>query len=327
MTGAINAEIRLPVSPNEQYGRMVRCFLASLRQRGGSIARQARVVLSVSRDQPRCDLRRYWTWLDRENVTVRWINEDLFSEEEYDGTGLDRYWVESDADVVAMMDADMLVVDNFDHLFVRAHEEQKHLGFVAHVSPFHGSSFAGMDALGWWRRVLRAADLELPQELFQHTGWGLMDHDPARRMTPIYFNYGVVVSPRIQVEKLARMMWSDIRLVRSIADTWFRSQIALTIGLLRSGIAWDTISINDNFPLHVDAEAIRRLNTRPGETLDDRSIRIFHYLGNGEINKAHFASESAYRKLINGGVARSATGRRFVDELIRVSEDLRVPGA
>ncbi len=286
-------EIRLPISPTDKYLRMVRYFVHSMRTLGGPIAASAKIVLSVSRDHDYVDLASIYPWLNDKLIDIRWLDEALFRELEYDATGVDRFWVESPADVVALMDADMLIAGDFDSIIYRCLAEDKLLGFIAHVSPFSGEKSSERH----WQELFELAGLGVPDSCCEHTGWGLMRTEPQHRYCPPYYNYGLVMAPRRLIEKLAATALEEIRYSDQYRETWFKSQIALTLGIIRHQIPWGVVSINDNFPLHVSAEKIRQLNPDPEGLNSPQDIRIFHYLGKGEINKQHFSSEQLLLEL------------------------------
>src|SRR5690606_23843021 len=301
-------EIRIPISPNERYFRMTRVLVESLKCFGGPIARNAHVVLSVGADEEPRDLSPHFSWAEPGRLSIRWVDRQLFRETEYDGTGLDRYWVESNADLVAMMDADILIAGDFDDLLSRAFSQQLTLGFVAHVSPFQSGRSAQTSSSEWWKQVFATAGLECPGLGYQHTGWGLMSSLTEHRFCPYYLNYGFVVSPRWHVEQVARSLREDIEAVDRCLDTWFKSQIALTVSMYRHNLAFDTIGIRDNFPLHVDASRIRELNPDPDGLDADEDVRIFHYLGHGEVNKDHFDNVESFAKLLGRSQTTPAAG-------------------
>ena len=109
-------EIRIAISAAEKYLRMIHYFLESLQQFGGSIGRSAKCVVSVSRDEHYRDLRKEYPWISNYNVEFLWIDEDLFKKYSYHGTGGHRLSIKSDADVVILADADILVTNNFDQV-------------------------------------------------------------------------------------------------------------------------------------------------------------------------------------------------------------------
>jgi hypothetical protein len=67
-------EFRIPISANERFLRMTHYFLESLRIHGGDITKEAKCVLSISRDEPKRDLYRDYPWLGEFAVDLRWVD-------------------------------------------------------------------------------------------------------------------------------------------------------------------------------------------------------------------------------------------------------------
>ena len=63
-----------------------------------------------------------------------------------------------------------------------------------------------------------------------------------------------------------------------------------TLSFARHQIPCNTLSINYNFPLHVPGDKIRALNPDLDGANSAEDVKIFHYLGEGEFNKEHFAT-------------------------------------
>lgn len=306
-------ELRIPVSPNDKYMRMVRFLLQSIKLFGGNIAKNAACVLSISREVEPFDLRTMYPWLDAYDVIQRWTSEVHFSTWEYDGTGYDRFLHKTSADVVAMLDADLLVAGNFDELILNSYYDQQLLGFIAHSTPFYSAPRSDVV----WREIFKAAGVPELESTCVCTGWGLMNHNPSHRLTPPYFNYGVLIAPTRVFELMAPEYLKDIKTIESVYPTWFRSQIANTVAIARHDISWKALSINDNFPMHVSYDRIRELNKDPDGRNSVTDIRVFHYLGEGYINKSDFESEAKLAALLDKK-PRSMADSRFIDLLRKV---------
>jgi len=174
-------EIRIPISVTEKYLRMIHYFLESLQQFGGPIGRLAKCVVSVSRDEPYRDLRKEYPWVSNYNVEFLWMDEDLFKKYRYDGTGFHRLNVKSEADIVILADADILVTNDFDQAILDAFAYQKLLGCIAHSSPFFLPDIKDTPSKIWWKKIFDEAGLPLPSLNCVHTGWGVNNKDKRHR--------------------------------------------------------------------------------------------------------------------------------------------------
>lgn len=316
-----SVEIRIPISANEKYLRMLHYFLESLQVFGGSIGRAAHCVVSVSRDEPYRDLFEECPWLIDYSVDFQWIDKDLFETHSYAGTVLHRLHVKSDADIVILVDADILVAGDFDSVILEAYHSQQLLGFIAHISPFDNADLQHIPSDQWWERIFIEAELPSPPLNRVHTGWGLMSKDVRHRYCPDYFNHGFIVAPRMYVERMGETIEAELEIVAHVVETYFRSQIANTLSLARHEIPCGNLPINYNFPLHVQAEKIRALNLDPEEANSPEDVKIFHYLGNGEINKEHFATCKSLEEVLQRS-NMSATGSVFQLKLQIIHEKI-----
>lgn len=296
-------EFRIPISPTDGNMRMVRYFLESIRCFGGPITRSAHTVLSVGDKAPPFDLRAEYPWVNDHNIDIHWVKPEHFAKWQYNATGLDRFWIPSKADVVAKIDADLLVAGDFDDIVLRAYREHKVLGFMAHVSPFGMPGNDGRSSTEWWADMYHAAGVQMPELTFQYSAWGLDTGawpdrgttDPAHRYGPAYFNAGVVVGPREHFEQMGTTIAQDLDLVLGIKQTGFAYQIAHPICCARHGIACDTLSINYNFPMNTPADLMRSLepDTTGGNRHED--TKIFHYIE----GRKFFESSQTILDLIN----------------------------
>jgi hypothetical protein len=277
---------------------MLRYLLESIQEFGGPIGRAAHCVVSVGADEPPRDLRREVESLANLSLEFQWVNRDLFRRRSYNATGLHRFGIESNADVVALMDVDTFVGGDFDRIIMEAHREQRFLGFIAHISPFDMPELRHIPSHRWWNWIFQDAGLPRPRLDYEHTGWGLMTEDIRHRRCPAYFNYGFVLAPRAFIERMAETYEDELDAVDRVIESWAKGQIACTLAIARQGFPCATLPIKYNFPLHVPGEAIRALNPDPdGEDTDD-AVRIFHYLGDGDVNREHFATRETVEQVL-----------------------------
>jgi hypothetical protein len=282
-------EIRIPISATERYLRMIHYFLESLQQFGGPIGRSAKCVVTVSRDEPYRDLEKEYPWISNYNVEFLWIDEDLFKKYSWHGTIFYRLKVKSEADIVILADADILVANNFDQAILDAFTYQKLFGFIAFASPFSpNKKHSHISSKIWWKKIFDEAGLVLPSLNCVHTIWGLIGNDKKHRNCPYYYNYGFIVSPRQYVEQMSQSFLSELDNIDRVLIIIFKSQIANTLCFERHGISCGTLPINYNFPLHVSDDKIRALNPDPKGENNAEDVKIFHYLGNGVFKKNDF---------------------------------------
>ena len=316
-------EFRIPISPNEKYMRMLHYFVESLRLNGGTIARNSHCVAFVGADVEPWDLSTQYPWTRDYSLKFVWIDRELFRKDRYDATGYERFRIKSDADIIAMVDVDILFTGNIDRAIVESYEEQCVSGFIAHVSPFSTPEFSYVSSTKMWNKLFAAAGLGPPTLEFEHTGWGLMSTDPEHRYCPAYFNYGVIIAPRLVVEQMGKTFTEDIRVVEKVINTWFKSQLANTITLYKNKIPYKSLSINYNFPLHVPEQKIKELNRDSIGENAPSDIKIFHYLGNGLFNKEDFSTQQNLEKALNKSNLGECA-QFFQEQLNKIHEKIQI---
>lgn len=283
-------ELRTCISPTDNHLRTLRYFLESVSENGGPIAKAAHCVVSLSPDEPHFDILQKYPWTADHSIEFRWVDAALFEKWEYHATGFDRLWVESDADVVALVDSDLLVGGDFDDVVERAYRDQEMLGFMAHVSPFGFEEFGSNSSEKCWKRVYSEAQLPTPNLDWRYSGWGLdwdaihpttkiSSNDPRHKWGPPYFNYGFIVGPRTYVDRMGETFISEIEAVYRVTQRPFASQVANCLAFQRHNIPCGELSINYNFPMNLPEDDIRTLNLDPNGKNGVDDIKIFHYIG------------------------------------------------
>ena len=285
---------------------MVHYFLESVKNFGGPISKNAHTVLSVGADETPYDLKEQYPWMLDYSIDIQWVDRELFKQSTYHATGFDRFWVSSNADIVALIDADLIVGGDFDQIVRHAHTSQQMLGFMAHVSPFGFAEYSDTPSEVWWKRIYDEARLPTPSLDWQYTGWGLdwdliyphlqiASNDPNHKHGPPYFNYGIILGPRRYFEKMGETFVKDLEVVSRITQRPYISQIANCVGFQRHDIPCEALSINYNFPLNLPSDAIRELNLDPNGENSDKDIKIFHYIG----ERRHFESQETIDALLD----------------------------
>lgn len=267
---------------------------------GGPIARSAHCVVSVGADEPERDLAREYRWASDYSIEFQWVDRELFQKHSYHGTGYHRYLVKSNADIVALFDADIIVSGNLDRIILHSYLQQELLGFIAHASPFRNSTDVSSEE--YWERIFDFAGLPKPSLAWRHSGLGLIEkipNDPQHQYCPAYFNNGVIFSPRQFVERMADVFIGNVQRVESILDTAFKSQIANTLSLYQLKIPFGILPVNYNFPLNLPERGLREMNPDPNGENEIEDIKIYHYLASGEVNKRHFETEESLAELLS----------------------------
>ena len=295
-----SVEIRIPISANEMFMRMLRYFLESLQVFGGPLGRSAHCVVSVSRDEPYRDLLAEYPWASNYSVEFQWLDREYFDRLEYDGTGAHRFHIPSKADVVLLLDADLLVAGDFDQIIRDAYSSEQVLGFLAHASPFWRPLYREVPAERWWQLIFENAELPPPMLNGVPSAWGLLCEGESTRHCPEnYFNYGVILGPRKLIERMGDSFESELESIDRVIETIFRSQIANVLTFARHGIRTDVLPMNYNFTMNLPAEELRSLNPDPKGEDSPGDVKIFHYLASGRINKRHFATKESFNDLLN----------------------------
>lgn len=163
-------------------------------------------------------------------------------------------------------------------------------GLVTHVAPGWGGPLRGPDGrvrddAAFWRELFASAGLGEPRLVCQHTGWGFMDRDPARRWCPPYFNLGVLAGTVDVMRRLGAVIFDELAQVEAYVDTVFRCQLAVTLALARTGTPWRELPLRLNFPNDPAFAA-----AYPDEAAD---VRILHYLRTGELDRWRLATSRA----------------------------------
>jgi hypothetical protein len=273
-------EVRVPISPRIDFFHRIGLLLESLRACGG-IAATAKLVVSIGDDCDPFDVAQQYPW-SRGNVIWRWVDRDAFRRDSYYATGVDRLKIASDADIVLFADADVIFVAGIDDLLESLVRAPAIAGVIAHFPPNDTRD---------WHRLFEDANIPSPRDVYQYSGWRLMNPDPARRFTPAYYNVGAVFVPGSWVPLLRHHFERDIEIAAAGGLGFFKAQAALTLGLYRLGLRRITLEPRYNFPNDPLFDA--------AYPQDLRDIRILHYLRTNIVSRERdFASSAALDALI-----------------------------
>jgi hypothetical protein len=312
MSGKRRLEVRIPISPLDHYFNRIKFIALSIRTLGERYA-DTLIRVSVGADQEPEDLYRRLPWSRDLGVEWHWVDRAEFLEwkdtkHPYIATMMERFRPPFTAERVLMMDADVVVLRPFEELFALLEKKPGVVGVVGNISPF--VSDKTISHYDGWRLLYDLADLGEPNFKFVHSSWGFFDTDPARKMSPPYFNTGVLLSTPSIFEKLYDTYMTMLHGVRANMDNYFFEQIALTLALERTRLPYHIVSMRFNFPNDPGYDT-----AYPKDFAD---IRFLHFLRNDVIEREQdFANSEATMKFIG---RRDLNGsnelfRRRIEEL------------
>ncbi|MCW2974702.1 MAG: hypothetical protein JWN72_2975 [Thermoleophilia bacterium] len=272
------AEIHVVAAPTEAFLLRVQLLAASIRRNAGDFA-TSRIVVTLSRDVEPWDIDSAFSWSRELGIEWRWVDAQTWADHDMFGSALKRFTYEVDAPYVIHLDADTLVTGPLDRL--PSVTRDKFGGVVAHVAPaaFQVPFRDGRihDGADYWAQLHEAAGLDAPQLTSEHTGWGLMDADPARRWCPPYYNLGMLAGERGVMQRVGAQVMQQMATVESRIDTHFRCQLAVALALAATDTPSTDLSMRYNFPND------ERFAGRYREALLD--VRVLHYLRDGEFER------------------------------------------
>lgn len=251
-------EIHVPISPTPTFLTMLHCLTLSLRRFGGRYA-GARVVATVGDAAIDGGLAARLPWLARHDVEIRWLPEARYREDSYYATAVDRCRYDFAADVVLLLDADVLVAGPLDDLVELAWREQALGGLIAHVSPFTEG--------GRWPALFAHCGLGAPRATYQHTGWGAMSTDEALRHCPAYFNLGVLCAPRTLFARIGDEIIALMHRVNAFALTPYRCQLALALAVAKLALPHRALPMRYNFANDPRLESLHAAELPPARIL------------------------------------------------------------
>ena len=181
------------------------------------------------------------SWSDQ-NVIWRWAPREEFRRLSYHAAVLDRFKVESDAEVVLFADADTLFVNSVDDLLESLQTVPVVAGVMAHVPPF------ATRPEETWNTIFRKLGRSLPSDLHQHTGWGTMFHRNDVRFSPIYYNFGAVFVSCDFLPDLAAAYQRQLVVAEKADVGYFIGQLALTLAIYELDLPRIALSPRYNFP-------------------------------------------------------------------------------
>ncbi len=265
---------------------MLAVLQRSLVRNGGLTDFRLTAVIGASREQQAAS-HALAEWLAPEIESI-FVDPSALEEYGLHATVERRLTTPTNAEVVVLMDADMVICGSIAEVAAETAAAPAVAGVVAHLPP----GLSGME----WARVYAAAGLNPPLFPYQYTGWPLMFPEASRSQpdvakAPPYFNYGFVVMTRemlgaIAAEHRECALSIDAAFEREhVARTMFRSQISLTLAIERAGVPHRSLGMRYNFANDDDLEALH-----PEELADARIIHLLR-------RKPEFDKHLIYRNL------------------------------
>lgn len=290
-------EIHIPMSPTPFFFHRIHYLAASLRLNGGALA-DAHIVATIGDDSPAFDPVQRYPWSRQYPIDWRWLPRDLFRRHSYFATRLYRFIHDYRAEAVLLLDADVLIAAPFDDLIERVLGEQKLLGVPANTTPVRGEFT--------WEKLFTHAGLGPVPYAVEHSGFGCIFHDPAKRLAPPYFNFGVLPMPADHARRMGATIFAELETVSSL-ENFFRGQMSTTLAIVRHRIPWDTMSFKYNF---VNDE--RYLLRYPREFED---VRLIHFLSNETIHKDRTFTSTETVEQVLAGTYTNRVDRKLIETL------------
>jgi hypothetical protein len=261
-------EVRIPISPRADYFNRVRLIAQSIRE----FYPKAIVRVTIGADTEPFDVAQAEPWSHDLGVRWMWVPRPDFEEwretaHPYIATMMERFRPPFSAEHVMMLDADVMPVRPFDELFER---DNALLAMMAHVTPFRNH-------VKEWQSLFNSYGLSDPSFDLEHSGWGAMFTDLPRRFSPPYFNTGVVLAHANVYERLYEPYMTALRFVKDRIDSYFFEQIALTLALVKTGLAFEALPLRYNYPNQPAFDT-----TYPQEL---ENVRLLHFLRTQIVNR------------------------------------------
>jgi hypothetical protein len=254
-------EVRVPISPTPDFFRRVHFMAASLQRLEAKLGSYL-LVVCVGGDVQPYDLYEAERWSKNYPVIWHWVDRGRYQRDSFWETSREIFRQPIRGRIVMCADADVIFVRDFSDLLRELEAAPAVAGVIAHAPPIRGPALAGL-----WPRLCEGYKVPLPPPVHEYTGWNFMTRD---RMTPVYYNFGMVLVPARLMEVLSPEMEPADDFVNANLETFFRFQIALTLAIQKAGLPRRALRLRDNFPN--DPQFDERYPVELEE------IRILHYL-------------------------------------------------
>ena len=307
-------EVRTAISPSDSFFNRVRFMALSVRSMSGKYA-DAITRVAVGSDEEPYDLDRHLPWSRELGIEWYWVDREEFSSwknsgNQYAATIIHRFRPPFAAQNVLVLDPDAIALKPFDELFALVSEKPCVAGVMAHKSPWRGSPFktpSSQDHYLAWKILFNKLELDAPQFIHELSGWGIVEDDPGRRLSPVYLNSGAIFAPGFVFARLWQSYLDAADAVRDILHTYFHDQLAFTLALMKERISYRLLPLRFNFPndplfeqaYPKDAEDIRILHFLRRKVIDrDAIFRNFDSIREFVAKTGLTGSNEAFRSRI-----------------------------
>lgn len=242
-------EIWIAASPTPNFFTLIRALAWTARRYGGAPGREADIVVVFGREAEPAAIAAAMPWANALGVRWRFTQPGVFERFGIFGTALDRFYGPFSAEMVLMLDADILIAAPLDGLVRKVLRDAPALwGLPAHIPPWP----VGEDH---WDALFSALGLGACPRGWRPSGHRIFPQAKGQRMPP-YMNLGVLAAPRKMMEQVGQGMLDELAAVNTAVDSYYRCQLALCTRLCRLGAPARALSWRDNFPN--DADIARR---------------------------------------------------------------------
>lgn len=243
-------EIRTAISPLDFFFNRIHFIALSIRSLGG-ICATAPIRVAVGADEQPHDLHARLPWSRPLGIEWGWIDRSDFvawkdSANPYLATIAARFMPPFTARHVLVLDPDVIPIAPFNDLVAKIESSPAVLGVIAHHSPFWSKDPGSHRRI--WNLLYSAAGLGEPRFELQHSAWGIYDQVEERRLSPPYFNSGMILAPSDMLTPLWPHYVEGLRVIAESLNTYFYDQIGFTLALAKSGVPYRSLPLRFNFP-------------------------------------------------------------------------------
>lgn len=309
MPEARKVEIHVTLNPTPLTFNQLHYLAASLRLNGGPLA-ESKIIVTLGGESEPFDPHARLKWSKKYNLEWRWVPHSFYAEHGNEAPSLYRFRYDYEAPLVVLMAPRMLVTAPFDDLLAEVQRDQKVMGVPANFSPMArvGHGFT-------WEGLFDLAGLGAVPYVMEHSGYGLIYDDADHRLSPPYFNLGMLALPATLAHTIGDSVFGELDYVAQAEDR-FRAQMSVTLAMVRHQMPFGVMAFRYNF---VNNEVyLQRYRA------DFEDVRLLQYLdGQGSgIGMSDFESPATVEALLAKEYALEVD-RKLVEVLRPVHERVK----